>query len=190
MGKIFLFILASIFLLGCHLNDTRYTSYTATDADINWIKTNFVKTIKNVEKKQLDDSYSLNQNYIICSYAEKKLNNFDIFSDEKYQKRGNLYFQQGQYSFAIQDFTEAIRLGVQDIEIYKLRMESYYKLQMYDKMLKDFINILYLNEKEIEKISNEIKIKIAETSSTPKEVLKKLEKDNNPMVCFLAQRHL
>lgn len=69
------------------------------------------------------------------------------FLANTYQMRGNSYFQQGNYSAAIEDFDQAILLEPKFFPAFYNRGLSYQHLFEYDLALSDFTQVIELNPK-------------------------------------------
>ncbi len=87
-----------------------------------------------------------------------------------YVRRGDLYFQQGDYENAVKDFTEAIELEPTDEEVYSKRSQAYWKLGKKDLSVADDMKVFQLKDrKEAEENKNNPSNKpIDNSSNNPK----------------------
>jgi len=91
----------------------------------------------------------------------KRMQPFQQTIPEAYFNRGNIYYNQGLYSLAIDDYSKAIELNPDYTKAYFNRGLAYKTTQQYQNGLNDFVKITSLepnNERLIEKARKQMDV--------------------------------
>lgn len=123
------------------------------------------KVIKDVSENQLNakdwfirglDAANQQEYYEAVTYFNKaiKLSVTDKSRSVSYSNRGTTKLKLGQYSEAIQDYDEAIKLNPQGVEFYYNRGLSKHNLQQYTDAIKDYDKVIELDSENVDAYFN------------------------------------
>jgi len=99
--------------------------------------------------KRLNMSKILSAWFIIILFAAScdKIQQPKLDSAEAYKKRGNAYYEKGQYDKAISDYSKAIELNPRYANAYNNRGNVYDEKGLHDKAISDLSKAIELNPK-------------------------------------------